>query len=128
MSAVIDSEAIRLSQPEAGIWLLEMTRADEMNTLSLALLDGLSEAIDRCRRERARALVITGTGRAFCCGAHLRYFAGDEARLKDPVAARDNYLLRIGELYNRLEESAFITIAAINGFALGGGFELALSC
>ncbi len=123
-----DVPATRLSQPERGIWLLEMVRPDEMNTLTHGLLDELSEAIAHCTREKARALVITGAGRAFCCGAHLRYFAGDSATLLDPLAARDEYLARIAETFDRLEECPFPTIAAINGFALGGGFELALSC
>lgn len=123
-----DRQATRLAEVERGIWLLEMTRAGEMNTLTHELLHELSWAIDHCVAGRARALVITGAGRAFCCGAHLRYFAGEDASLLDPIAARDDYLARIAEIFDRLEECPFPTIAAVNGFALGGGCELALSC
>lgn len=125
---VFENEAARLSQPERGIWLFEMLRAEAMNTLTQELLDALAAALDTCQREVARALVLTGSGRAFCCGAHLRYFAGPDATLIDPLAARDRYLVRIATLFDRLEECAFPTIAAVNGFALGGGCELALSC
>jgi enoyl-CoA hydratase/carnithine racemase len=99
-----------------------------MNTLTLDLLRELGALLDRLSRENTRALIITGSGRAFCCGAHLRYFAGPEATLTDSFSARDGYLAQIAETYDRLEEMPFPTIAAVNGFALGGGFELALSC
>jgi len=122
------NDAARLSQPERGIWLLEMTREREMNTLTQSLLDGVQRAIEICRDASARALIFTGKGRAFCCGAHLRYFAGPDATLTGPVAARDQYLVRIATLFDQLEECAFPTIAAVNGYALGGGCELALSC
>jgi enoyl-CoA hydratase/carnithine racemase len=118
----------RLTQPERGIWLFEMLRGDEMNTLTHELIAALGDAIERCRTESARALILTGSGRAFCCGAHLRYFAGDGATLRDPLSARDRYLTHIASTFDRLEECAFPTIAAINGYALGGGCEMALSC
>jgi enoyl-CoA hydratase/carnithine racemase len=120
--------ATRLSTPDRGIWLLEMTRGREMNTLTLELLAEMEQALDTCSRERARALVITGQDRAFCCGAHLQYFAGASPRFLDPQSARDEYLAKIARLFDRLEECDFPTIAAVNGYALGGGFELALSC
>jgi enoyl-CoA hydratase/carnithine racemase len=67
-------EAVTLEWPERGVALATMTRAEEMNTLSLELLDELGEVAGLTRQERARALIITGSGRAFCCGAHLKYF------------------------------------------------------
>ncbi|HNT40064.1 MAG TPA: enoyl-CoA hydratase/isomerase family protein [Rubrivivax sp.] len=125
---VFANAAARLTQPERGLWLLQMQREAEMNTLTHELLDAIETAIETCRAQRARVLVFTGSGRAFCCGAHLRYFAGPTAELTEPQAARDRYLARIATLFDRLEECAFPTIAAVNGYALGGGCELALSC
>jgi enoyl-CoA hydratase/carnithine racemase len=105
-----------------------MLRGEEMNTLTHELIASLGDAIDQCVSERARVLVVTGSGRAFCCGAHLRYFAGDTAMLRDPLSARDEYLAHIASTFDRLEQCPFPTIAAVNGYALGGGCELALSC
>ncbi len=125
---VFSNATARLTQPERGIWLFEMLRADAMNTLTLELLDALAATLEHCQRENTRALVISGSDRAFCCGAHLRYFAGEDAIFTEPLIARDRYLARIATLFDRLEECPFPTIAAVNGFALGGGCELALSC
>ena len=70
----MQGEAVTLEWPERGIALATMTRADAMNTLSLELLDELGKVVSLTRHERARALIITGSDRAFCCGAHLKYF------------------------------------------------------
>ena len=119
---------MRLDWPERAIARITLTRPAEMNTLSLELLDEFGAALDLVDAPGTRALIMTGEQKAFCCGAHLRYFAGDDAHLLTPFDARDKYLSRIGRLFDRLEELHFPTIAAINGFALGGGCELALSC
>lgn len=92
------------------------------------MLSEFDRALDLIDNEKTRALIVTGEERAFCCGAHLRYFAGDEATIVDAFEAPDGYLQFIGVLFDRLEELPFPTIAAINGYALGGGGELALSC
>ena len=54
-------EAVTLEWPERGVALATMTRAEEMNTLSLELLDELGEVIALTRQERARALIIAGS-------------------------------------------------------------------
>ena len=120
--------AIHIEWIERGIALLTMTRPREMNTLSLEFLEEFNAALDWADARPTRALVITGQERAFCCGAHLKYFAGDVAHIKQPLQSRDQYFMRIAQTFDRLEELRFPTIAAINGYALGGGFELALSC
>jgi len=124
----MDGKALTLSWPDKGVALATMTRAGEMNTLSMELLEELEEALDVCRGERATAMIITGSGRAFCCGAHLKYFAGDGVKPFSPFEIRDNYLNRIALLFDRIEAVPFPVIAAINGFALGGGCEMALAC
>lgn len=121
--------AVTLEWPDRGIALARMTREREMNTLSLDLIGEMGRALDEAAAGRARVLIVTGSGRAFCCGAHLKYFAGDsEAIGKNPLEIRDNYLGRIAALYDRFEDMPFPIIAAVNGYALGGGGEMAISC
>jgi enoyl-CoA hydratase/carnithine racemase len=125
----MQGQAVRLEWSERGVAVATMIRAEAMNTLSLELIEELGEVAALTRRERARALVITGSGRAFCCGAHLKYFNEPDPPIgTSPEDIRDKYLWRIATLFDSFEELPFPTIAAINGFALGGGFEMALSC
>jgi enoyl-CoA hydratase/carnithine racemase len=124
----ISGAAARLDWIERGIARITLTRPAEMNTLSHELLSSFGEALDLLGTVRTRALIVTGQERAFCCGAHLSYFAGAQATLLQPLEARDAYLAGIAVLFDRLEELPFPTIAAVSGYALGGGCELALSC
>ncbi|MGZ5129879.1 MAG: enoyl-CoA hydratase/isomerase family protein [Caldimonas sp.] len=120
--------AMRLEWPERAIAQITLTRPAQMNTLTLEFLSEFDHALDLIDFEGTRALIVTGQERAFCCGAHLSYFAGPDATFVEPFAARDRYLADIAVLFDRLEELPFPTIAAVNGYALGGGCELALSC
>jgi len=120
--------AVTLSWPAERVALATMTRAREMNTLTLALIGEMGRVLEICTKEKARALVITGSGRAFCCGAHLDYFTDPDSPVgKGRFDLRDNYLAHIAELYDRFETMAFPIIAAVNGYALGGGCEMAIS-
>ena len=125
---ILAGKALRLEWIERGVALVTLTRPREMNSLTLGLLDEFGDALDLIDTEATRAVIVTGEGRAFSCGAHLHYFAGSEASILEPFDARDRYLKRIALLFDRLEELPFPTIAAVNGYALGGGCELALSC
>jgi enoyl-CoA hydratase/carnithine racemase len=122
-------KALTLTWPQADIALVTMTREREMNTLSLELLHELDEALTAAVAGGARALIITGQGRAFCAGAHLRYFTETDARIgADSFALRDRYVQPIAVLFDRIETLPIPVIAAINGFALGGGCEMSLAC
>jgi enoyl-CoA hydratase/carnithine racemase len=121
--------ALTLTWPQPDIALVTMIRERQMNTLSLELLDELDAALTAVVAAGARALIITGQGRAFCAGAHLRYFTQGDPRIGDGrFALRDRYLERIAVLFDRIETLPIPVIAAINGFALGGGCEMSLAC
>jgi enoyl-CoA hydratase/carnithine racemase len=122
-------KALTLSWPQPDIALVTMIREREMNTLSLELLDELDQALTAVVAAGARALIITGQGRAFCAGAHLRYFTQEDPRIGGGrFALRDRYIERIAVLFDRIETLPIPVIAAINGFALGGGCEMSLAC
>jgi enoyl-CoA hydratase/carnithine racemase len=121
--------ALTLSWPQPDIALVTMTREREMNTLSLELVDELDGALTASVAGGARALIITGQGRAFCAGAHLRYFTEGDPRIgSGSFALRDRYLQRITAVFDRIEALPIPVIAAINGFALGGGCEMSVAC
>jgi enoyl-CoA hydratase/carnithine racemase len=122
-------QAVVHSWPEPDIALVTMVREREMNTLSLELVEELDAALTASVTGGARALVITGQGRAFCAGAHLHYFTKDDPRIGgSSFALRDRYITRIATLFDRIEALPIPVIAAINGFALGGGCEMSLAC
>jgi enoyl-CoA hydratase/carnithine racemase len=122
-------QAVTLAWLQPDIALATMVREREMNTLSLELLEELDGALTAAVSGGARALIVIGQGRAFCAGAHLRYFTQADPRIgSGGFALRDNYLRRITELFDRIEILPIPVIAAINGFALGGGCELSLAC
>jgi enoyl-CoA hydratase len=122
-------QAVTLAWLQPDIALATMVREREMNTLSLELLEELDVALTVAVSGGARALIVIGQGRAFCAGAHLRYFTQVDPRIgSGGFALRDNYVRRIAELFDRIEVLPIPVIAAINGFALGGGCELSLAC
>jgi enoyl-CoA hydratase len=96
--------------------------APPLNLLGDPVRQAILEALADLRARGVRAVVITGAGRAFCAGADLR----DEAALTaEDVQA---FLDADEAVFAALETYPGATIAAVNGYAYGGGFELALAC
>jgi enoyl-CoA hydratase len=115
---------ILLEQPEAGIDLLTVNRPEALNALNSATLDEIEAALSRVAADdAARVLLVTGAGKkAFVAGADIAEMRGatvGEAREFSEKGMR---------VMHALEALPVPAVALVNGYALGGGCELALAC
>jgi 3-hydroxypropionyl-coenzyme A dehydratase len=106
------------------IAILKINRPEALNAMNLDVISELTRAIDLISVDQGlKVLIITGSGeRSFCAGADISYMVNI-----DPVAA-EKYASSAQSMLNKIEKMEKPVIAAINGFALGGGCELALVC
>ena len=105
-----------------GILEIRLNRPERMNALGVETVLVLRQAIDEASRRKARVVLLCGTGRAFCAGADLKQRKGMD------LPARLAHNASINEAVNALAAARFVTIAVLNGVALGGGLEMALAC
>lgn len=117
-------ETIRIDPIEGGVATIVLSRPEKKNALSIALRDEVSDAIDALVRDDAvKVLVITGAGNVFSAGFDLKEFR----ELADPAHAK-----RLWDSSDRFHATLLRcplpTIAAVNGPALAGGFDLAVLC
>lgn len=106
------------------IGIITINRPDKLNALNKTVFDELDTALDKIINEPGiRSAIITGSGeKAFVAGADISEFTGLDAEKGEALARRGQ------EVFDKIENSPKIIIAAINGYALGGGCELAMAC
>jgi enoyl-CoA hydratase/carnithine racemase len=119
------SDAVLLVERGDGFATLTLNRPSKRNALSVELRDAISDALDQLATEsEIKAVVITGAGSVFSAGFDLSEFeraAGDTAFGRDLWASSDRY-------HETVLRFPLPTLAAINGPALAGGFDLAILC
>lgn len=103
--------------------LLRLSRPEALNALSFSLLKEISDALAEVTSWKVRALIITGAGqKAFCAGADIKELGG-----RPLIECKRG--AELGQAaFAKLDRLPFASVAAINGFAFGGGLELALAC
>lgn len=119
-------EDIRVDVRGGALWIT-LCRPKSYNALTLSMVRQLDEVIQLASlASRIRCLVLIGTGPAFSAGADLSHLLNENQA--DAAKALKFFVRTAGGLFNRIESLGIPTIAALNGFALAGGLELALSC
>ncbi|KAB1448827.1 enoyl-CoA hydratase/isomerase family protein [Bordetella bronchiseptica] len=115
-----------IDNPAPHVRRLTLNRPERMNALDGPTLQMLNDAVRECGAAAdVKVLVIRGQGRAFCAGNDLKWLAGGV--LADRAAhMRHQDLMQ--DTYERLESAPQIVLASVNGYAMAGGFELALAC
>jgi enoyl-CoA hydratase len=115
-----------LYEQKDRVAVVTLNRPKMMNALSAETVEELLELFSSLKRDDSvLGVILTGAGRAFCAGADL---SGGAAGGGNPHFKTREFVLQAQELMNRIEAFPHPVIAAVNGFALGGGCEMALAC
>jgi enoyl-CoA hydratase len=105
-----------------GILTVTLNRPEKLNALSTDVLDALEEIFKTTKEnKKIKALLITGNGKAFCAGADINRLAECTAQTGYEFACKGQ------DVFRMLETMGKPSLAAVNGFAFGGGCELAIS-
>jgi 3-hydroxypropionyl-coenzyme A dehydratase len=111
-------------EPQDDIAILRINRPEALNAINVDVISELSKMIDILAADDSiKVVILTGAGeRSFCAGADISYMVNI-----DPMQA-ERYATSAQSVINRIERLEKPVIAAVNGFALGGGCELAMAC
>ncbi len=116
--------SVVLTEVSERILTITINRPDKLNALNAEVMDALGAAFESARQDEAvGGVILTGSGeKAFVAGADVRVFT-----TLTPAAARA-FAKKGQALFDRIENLGKPVVAAVNGFALGGGCELAMAC
>ncbi len=121
-----DYQNIKLESKDNGVWTLTLSRPEALNALNSALLNEMADALRQLSEmdfDHAKALVITGSGtKSFVAGADIKEMIDMNSDQAHAFAEKGQ------SIFQELNLLKIPVIAAVNGFALGGGCELALGC
>lgn len=111
-------------EPQGQIALLRINRPEALNAMNIDVISELSRTVDIVGADESiKVVIITGTGdKSFCAGADISYMVNI-----DPISA-EKYASSAQSVLNKIERLEKPVIAAVNGYALGGGCELAMVC
>lgn len=121
-------ETIVIEEKE-GIAFIRMNRPDELNALNLPMAKELCQAAAYCTVEKGvRAVVLTGTGKAFCAGGDVKNMAGELKGSGRPDLFLRELALHLHAFVAELIRMPKPVVAAVNGTAAGAGFSMTLAC
>lgn len=123
-STQFERDTLLLDTDENGISTLTVNRPEKMNALNARVMSDISDALTYIEKNKEiRLLVITGSGdKAFVAGADIKELSSLNRQTGEQVSLDGQ------NLFNRIEHFSKPVIALVNGFALGGGAELAMAC
>jgi enoyl-CoA hydratase/carnithine racemase len=121
-SRELASGKLVVDEPAEGVGRIRISNADKRGALDHEILDALAEEV---RGQTARCLLVTGDGPVFSAGYDIGNFSDDEALSKE---AETLVAHPFTDAIEAIEAYRFPVVAAINGHAIGGGLELAVTC
>jgi len=117
------ADQVVLYAKEGNLGFITINRPEMMNPLNMGVFTALNDVLDKVAADKdLRVLIVTGAGNAFVSGADINELLG-YSQQEGWAASRFQQ-----SVFNKVERVGIPSIAAVNGFALGGGLELALSC
>lgn len=117
-------QTVTISTDEHGLSLLTINRPEKLNALNQTVLDEVSKVMDEVEKDNSvRGLMITGAGeKAFVAGADIKELSNLDQKTGEKLSKKGQ------EIFNQIETCSKPVVAIVNGYAMGGGAELAMAC